>query len=517
MAGPTLAYLIGRIEDLERYVASVPPELLRDDLEALIQELLSYTTSAVDLPNINDRIEALKALDIESLRRGLQILETENLGSPYQLSPAVTLDPIAILRDLRQAINQFADNFTGMGDFGLAFTLDLNLGSRFDQALLCAARAASELSPLVEMVRDKLSLLNPDQLTVIWNRLLRDFDVERGYTMQDPESILPAEFIRFDRPDVLRDKIARYVVQLEPRLILPMMRAGIHEVPSEMLELPRILTWRSAEASEPVSEQEEMVVLSLARLTAILVQHFHKTKADIATILKIPSTSRILSGPDFQTAEGAFAEQAFSAPAVFLEMRKIARIIDALIKYESTLERALRQYKLGLEVMAPEILKAFTQKGELRLQKELCRFLIERNIFAVGTKFGRSETDLLAEEAANAYVLETKLFRRGVGLRPSSIKRSLVQLQSYMDQMPSAPRGVLIIYNLTESLLTAVRKWIQGRYWILPINLQQDPPSSRKRSLAIELGEGNQLIEIIVTEHQPTPPRRTRKRIRRRP
>ena len=117
-------------------------------------------------------------------------------------------------------------------------------------------------------------------------------------------------------------------------------------------------------------------------------------------------------------------------------------------------------------------------------------------------KFGLSETDLFAE-APDTYILETKLFRKTASLGEVAIKNSLVQLQSYMDQSPKAPRGVLIVYNLTSSLLLAPRQWIQGRYWVLPINLQEAPPSGRKRSLSVEPGKGQQLIEVIVMEHQP--------------
>ena len=106
------------------------------------------------------------------------------------------------------------------------------------------------------------------------------------------------------------------------------------------------------------------------------------------------------------------------------------------------------QYKLGLEVMAPEILVEMRKKGELLLQKELCKFLVERNIFAVGTKFGRSETDLFAEHGGEEYTIEAKVFRAKRLLSQSALKRAVVQLQNYLDQRPSTPRGILVIYNL---------------------------------------------------------------------
>jgi hypothetical protein len=153
--------------------------------------------------------------------------------------------------------------------------------------------------------------------------------------------------------------------------------------------------------------------------------------------------------------------------------------------------------------MTPEIHVEMTKKGELLLQKELCKFLVERNIFAVGTKFGRNETDLFAEHGGEEYTIEAKVFPVKRSLSQSALKRAVVQLQNYLDQRPSTPRGILVIYNLTDALLTASRTWIQGRYWILPINLQALPPSRRKRSFVIEPGRGDNLIDVIGTEEFP--------------
>ena len=125
---------------------------------------------------------------------------------------------------------------------------------------------------------------------------------------------------------------------------------------------------------------------------------------------------------------------------------------------------------------------------------------MERNIFAVGTKFGRSETDLFAEHGGEEYTIEAKVFRAKGSISQSAVKRAVVQLQNYLDQRPSTPRGILVIYNLTDDLLTAPKVWIQGRYWILPINLQALPPSRRKRGFVIEPGQGDNLIDVIVTE-----------------
>ena len=498
------------MEDLERYQSRVPDDLFREDIEALVDEVLSYVTKSINLTSLNMRLEAWAAPDIVSLRQGLEILSLAGLGGAVPVSAETNLNCDEVLRELAQAIDRLAANFRTMDDFDLALFVDLKLNLYFNEALICAAHAGADLEGLVKLALEKVAVLSDEQLSLVWGRLRQELDSDRLPLKQDQVTILPSGFERFDSPDGVREKIAQYIVQLRPQLILANFRRGITEVSAEMIGLARILAWRSSMASETLSEQEQLLARSLARLVSIL-ELFGREKAEVANLLRIPADCRIAKGPEFRKANAEYAKKGPSPQAIFLELRNVARIVDLLITYESPIERALRHYKLGLEVMTPEIIESFDEKGELYLQKELCKFLLERNIFAVGTKFGRSELDLLVDEATVSYVLETKLFRSGVALGPAQIKKSLVQLQSYLDQNPSSPRGILVIYNLTESLLTAPQSWIQGRYWILPINLQAEPPSGRSRSLAIEPARDDQVINIVRIEHQPKRKKRGKK------
>jgi hypothetical protein len=182
---------------------------------------------------------------------------------------------------------------------------------------------------------------------------------------------------------------------------------------------------------------------------------------------------------------------------IIYELKKIIEAVDSFLTYESPVERAMTQYKLGTEIMAPDNIKALSRKHELRLQKELCRFLLERGIFTVGTKFGRSETDLLANLPDEGYIIEVKVYKNTSRISEKTIKSALVQLQSYMDQNPTRTRGILVIYNFSSTLISAPREWVGGRFWFLPINLQKQPPSGRTRSLVIERGDGDDLIRVL--------------------
>jgi hypothetical protein len=75
---------------------------------------------------------------------------------------------------------------------------------------------------------------------------------------------------------------------------------------------------------------------------------------------------------------------------------------------------------------------------------------------------------------------------------------------------PTHPLGILVVVNFTDSLLIAPPTWIRGRYKILVINLQQEPPSGRRKSLSVEEGSGAQTIDVHVIDGSTSESRRKR-------
>lgn len=498
MANFGLSYLLSRLDDLEQHLDERPKDFVEADIDGLTQEVLHDVSKSIDLANLNIRLEALAAIDIDSMRLATTILEAAGLGEPLEIAEGRFFDPKETLNNLKEAVEKLATTHTKKSELGLAWVLEFHLAAIFNQALLLAANAHADLSKLSDLVAKKIGLLTDSQVASVWSSLRREFDSDRVGRMQDPASLLSPNFLQFESSEKARKKIVDYVIHVKPKLTLAMMDQERAWIPKEMVELPRILSWQSSDALQSATKQEELLGRSLGRLCAILTSGHFKPKSEIALLLGLPEESRIISGPETEALREKFFAQT-SHRIILFELRTIVRILDSLVRYNSPIERALNQYKLGLEVLAPEILVEMRKKGELLLQKELCKFLVERNIFAVGTKFGRSETDLFAEHGGEEYTIEAKVFRAKGSLSQSAVKRAVVQLQNYLDQRPSTPRGILVIYNLTDDLLTASRAWIQGRYWILPINLQALPPSRRKRSFVIEPGRGDNLIDVIVT------------------
>jgi hypothetical protein len=179
---------------------------------------------------------------------------------------------------------------------------------------------------------------------------------------------------------------------------------------------------------------------------------------------------------------------------LLLVLRRLLNYCQSYVARASPVERILFQYKLGLEVMLPVTRDQVLASHELALQKELCRFLVERDVRAFGKLFGRSEVDLLAEIPGERFLIETKVVKRASG---PSIEKFITQLASYMDQEEPATRGVLLLYNLSDTVILAERVWFRQKLWVLPVNLCSTSPSKTKRRMHIEDGGRTSIVRII--------------------
>jgi hypothetical protein len=314
----------------------------------------------------------------------------------------------------------------------------------------------------------------------------------------DHSGLLPPGWTQFRDVDTARDKLSSYVVQLKPALLAEMARRGQTSFPMKVPDTAQVLSWKEATAVERLSEQEGTLVKAISRMAMLLKALFARDEADVAMGLGLDPQSRI-----FKKEQSIFESTQKRAPpftAMCYELRKFIQVADFLMSKDVPLEAVLHQLKLGMEVVAQDISREYSKKPELRLQREIARFLIERGIYAVGTKFGRYETDFVVAAHADYYVIEVKKYAQGKAITDRTVKNALVQLQSYMAQPPTRPLGILVVFNFADSLLIAPPTWIRGRYKILVINLQRNPPSGRTKSLTVEEGSGTRTIHVHIVD-----------------
>lgn len=463
----------------------------------------------MDVPILERQLVARSSVDVDALGKGVEILRKTLTESSYKITTVFTINKGDALQNLDRLVASFKENPQLLSDMEIGLRLEFVGNLQFETLLICAASRPYSLKELVELAENKIALLSDDQLMDVWNRVQRWFINEcRQVPQPIDKRLIPGTFLATKNLDEVRGKIARYFVLYQPRVRFLMIKANIHQWPVDGLGMAKILSWSSNGPNEELSDTLLIVAKSVGRIAALWKTVLHADSSRLLKVLGLEKNARLVKGPDFQEAEKAFQGEHKKLSYVLEEMRRIMFAAETIVQYRTPIERALRQYKLSLEVMTPEILTGLRGKKEVLLQKELCRFLLEREIFAVGTRFGRGETDLLAQEPTGEIVIETKIYRARVNER--IIRRDLAQLHNYMDQSAIYRRGCLAIYNLSDSVIVAPQEWLQGRYWILPINLLRDVPSKQRRSVTIEASKKKELINVIVNEGDRSRAKRTR-------
>jgi hypothetical protein len=479
----------------------------KDDLDGLIEEVFVWARTKVNFGIISDKLAARRALDFESLDAMRSILVEIDFPVHVTLGQNV-ISPSEVAAELTLHLHEVKSQFANLSEIEVDTKVSFLVGGNARQLVFAAAVSGKKIPALVQLVRNKIALLAPIQVRVIWSWVQEELDPASLTPISDQSALLPPGWAQFTDVDAVRDKLARYVVELKPALLAEMARRGQTSFPMKVPDTSQILSWKEATAVERMSEQEGILVTTIGRIGPLLKALFARDESDVAMGLGLDPQSRI-----FKKERSIFESNRKQPPpfaAMCYELRKFIQVAEFMISKEVPLEAVLRQLKLGLEVVAQDISREYAKRPELRLQRDIARFLIERGIYAVGTKFGRSETDFVIGEHSDHYVIEVKKYARGAAITDRTVKSALVQLQSYMDQPPTHPLGILVVVNFTDSLLIAPPTWIRGRYKILVINLQQEPPSGRRKSLSVEEGSGAQTIDVHVIDGSTSESRRKR-------
>jgi hypothetical protein len=495
-------YFLTRLNSIEALVEDwqEPWGITKEDIDGLLEEVLVWARSGIDFNGISARLEARRTLDFASLQEVHSILGRVRL--PLEVTAGTTkVVPATELGHLESALRSLEEKYGEMSASQVAGALSLRIGGTVNRLLYAAAECGTKIPDLVELVRAKLGLLVDTQVGVLWSVLQKELDPESMPSITDHTGILKPGWLKYEGPDKARDKLAAYVVELKPKLLVEAAKQGHTAVPLRVPALVDVASWKSASAADRLTEQEVALARCVGRLEGLMGSLPGRDAADLEMALGLLPQSRLLKQerPLIETV----GDQPPKLRSVCYEIRKFVLLVDYLLTRHRPIQSLLHQFKLGLEVMAPDICSTYGQRSELQLQRELVRFLVERGTYGVGTKFGSYETDLVIGEHADHYVVEVKKFRSGDSITEGKLKAAFVQLQSYMDEPPTHPLGMLLVFNFSDSLLVAPRTWIRGRYWILVVNLQAQPPSGRKKSITVDEGSDDETIGVHVTNTGP--------------
>jgi hypothetical protein len=489
------------IELLESEVAAIEPKeavkTLRPELESLTYSILGEVKDWINIPDLEQRLHTHRDIDTGSLGKLYDSLSEASKKGKLQkrISPSgAVLDPDEQLRLLSEHLETIAEQQRRLGQTEVQLRLEMLLDGVIEKLLMTVPVGDVVLSDIRELVSKKISLVSDDDVMVLWGGVQKDFRSDEdfpGFPLDDEAR----RFLAIAGIEAVRARLSEYLVVYRPQL----KRRAIEEQRSVWLHLSpgvaRLLALKDGRGLQPITHDEVNFLRTLHSIALLWKKCLRQKPEQLSQFLGTLSDGFVITGEGRKLLEKEVRHDGQQqACSLLLQLRKVLSYSEILGKSVSGVEELLWAHKLGLEVCLPDS-RDEVRGNEESIQRHLCRFLVERGIQAFGTKFGQSQIDLLLQRGGEQYVVETKKYKRRV--TGKQIKKDLVQLQMYMTQKFAAPRGVLLIYNLTDTVICPPSKWIKGRFYILAINLGIRTPSNKERSIHIEIGNGKELIDCV--------------------
>jgi hypothetical protein len=501
-----VAYLLERINAV---VTARSPEAAPDqywnteDLSDVSLEAAAFLRSALNVPALERELVSRSQVDAKALAE-----VTDWFSSIAQETPppfAMTFPDGATfgweyqLERIKELVSGL-EKAHGLEEIEVGLRLAF-VGDGAFSKLLMALDAEHELrARLMVKLKEKLTLLTDDQALAFWAALRREVDPSSSLHIEIDPTVASNDFFDLGGIETARSKAARYLATVQPLLVRKMFEKGA-SVPGGNPGIASVLAWTARPSTRTWSPTDRAMIRALCRVALCWEQIAGRDRTgDLADALGVQVGGYFVGGRGEQEAKRSLDVRGTKTPPparILTELSKLLGIADQRsVSQEGSVERMLRAYKLGLEVVAQDIHEEFALKNELRLQREMCRFLVERSIRAYGTKFGWSEVDLRADDVLGAVVIETKVLKSAA---PSErdINRWLTQLGSYLDQEHLALRGVLVLYNFSPTPIICPTATIRFRYLILSINVCPNSPSNRTASIEIvPTTEGSEIIRV---------------------
>lgn len=513
--GPNTGQHHRRVEELRRrlrrHVAFERTKNLtayiRDEQEDLVAALFELVGQLLDTGRIERSLAATNRIDFDTLMLLVARLDELPLQDwAFTWASGRECNPAANLNDLRHILEATQDVSEKARLLEVLLRLELAADRKVEKILVAIPPDEGHVFKqwLVDQLESKLGILDDRVVMDLWGRLKAEFGrfEDDDSAMQPVPGILDPSFLELRTPAEARSKIASYLVKLRPQLIRALEAKGQTQFAVVLFGVARLLALSGD--GPPLDRADSTFATSVMRLATLWTTSLHQDRQILRGQLRLQDPEgRLTQGPFYEEESEKLKELNTDDWTKVLgeEGEKVLDRIDALIAAPTPAEDLLLRHKLALEVMAPENIAEIERKKETRLQAELCRFLIEHGVFSVGTQFGRSETDLVARHAAGALVIEIKKTARV----PSAhmIRQWLIQLQSYMDQEPVQVDGVLLIYNLSSTLIVAPRQRLLERYRVVAINLLKPAPSKRRQSIEIIESKSDSLVEVLREAGEP--------------
>ena len=510
----SLSYYLELLSHLDKEMELISGDAIHSELVSITRSIVEEVHTGTDIARLDQRASSQVSYDTSAIRQALEIIKSASLSTmSYQLSEKAFIDPANKVVEIEQAVSVIEENQIKFGRLEVGLRLEMWLDPELERVLICFNGDEPQIDKLKKLIAQKIAGFSEDDIMKLWGALQSQFgtgDFKDGFEFD--QEVMGSDFFTLKNTDDARNKVADYVVRIKPQLLKRQLPKKRLTYPVTILGAARLLAIRGKDALEPLTEDDISLLRNLARLGYLWEEVLSQNISQLINLLDLKETSFVASSSERREFEKELQKKhvANKEKLIIHLLRKLISYASLYAAHYSPIEKVLYRYKLGLEVLAPTNRKDFLKYvgNEETVQRYLCKHLIEHGVNAFGTKFGRSEIDLLCGVGQEAYVVETKVISKGT--TPRALAANLVQLQSYMSQQVPTRRGVLLIYNLSDVVIGSLNKWIKGRYWILAINLCPSSPSKRNKMIEIKEGTGEDLIECFTS--QPALPKTRTKR-----
>ena len=414
--------------------------------------------------------------------------------------------------DPSEHLKKLETNFKGIKSkpySSVAYSFTFIYDSIVNELLLCQEEQKTDLNEYIyQALKLKLDKINSEYLTNSWFKLKRS--ILDGNFSVDGNSIPKAISKQFLKDDISFEQIkknyAYFLSTLKPILVNDLLRNNISRHP--VIE-PGIVSIIASSKNDfyQVTQLEKLIIDSLSQVVGVFEALTYSEASHLAASMQLTMDNYIFKSSVVNETKKHFEKYNEKAIVEHLVLifNRLVSLIDIFKRLNSNLEELLWKYKLGQEVLGNERSKEVAKMNEIKLQCEISKYLIENDILSFGRVFGRSQIDLYTKDFPDSteYVIEVKVIRK-TKLYTKHINAIITQLSSYMSQI-SQPKGIVVIYNLTDELLIAPDQWLEGQIRIIIVNLCSSSPSSRKVTAYIKSISANSMeVEIFRTDQEGT-------------
>ena len=487
-------------------------ELIKLDLRDIGLEIVEECVRAINIPRIDEKVSRFGEIDIEALEKACHLLQRDDIKNRSIVLPSREVKAAEELQKYDDHLKIMKEQSKELSRLEVGLRLGMALDAHLRNVLMCLEGDQEPIPELIALIETKLSAASKDEMALLWGRMKAEFQppqfIGDGSLKVLPPILDETFFVVRDATDIPH-RLAEFIVRIRPQLLGKLFAEGERSFPLLLPGPATLLAHKGNKPHEIPSTIEVAALRSVSSLLWIWEKVLGGDKSNFLRVVGLDKNTRTAKGEDYQKVDEVLSTKKGTPDEVLklfiLELKQLGSFADRFISTSTPVEQALIRFKLGREVLGAEK-NEWKSKNEIRLQREMCKFLLEQGVYSFGKTFGRNEIDLMAEQPGEVFIVEAKRIK---SVTPALVKTYLPQLQTYLDQEPSASRGILAIFNYGPTLIAGPRIWLSGRYWILAINLGERSASKTKTSLQVVEGKNGELIDCLVVDSERNSSRRT--------